>query len=181
MTLEKLKLLIKPYLDRNTDECILYPYLNKDGYGDIQFYHLGKKCHLRAHRLVYSVYHNIQLHRDNIIMHTCDNPACCNYKHLKLGTHNDNVQDKVNKDRQAKGKDNGRYTNGYYSKYVKVDKPAPEFTTLYGRTLTKEVVLQIKEAIANKNGRTLQTISTEFNVPLQKIKDISAGRAYKNV
>ncbi len=40
------------------------------------------------------------------VLHDCpggDNPACCNERHLWLGTNDDNVADKVAKGRQAKG------------------------------------------------------------------------------
>ena len=40
---------------------------------------------------------------DKIICHRCDNPACVNPEHLFSGTNQDNVDDKVNKDRQLKG------------------------------------------------------------------------------
>jgi hypothetical protein len=43
-----------------------------------------------------------------VVRHTCDNPLCINPDHLLIGTHNDNVQDKVNRGRQAKGTHNGR-------------------------------------------------------------------------
>lgn len=38
------------------------------------------------------------------VLHRCDNPACCNPKHLFLGSNLDNVADKVLKHRQARGK-----------------------------------------------------------------------------
>lgn len=39
------------------------------------------------------------------ILHACDNPPCCNPKHLRLGTNASNVLDRQQKGRTAKGED----------------------------------------------------------------------------
>jgi len=37
------------------------------------------------------------------VMHTCDNPTCCNPRHLELGTQLENIQDMIRKSRNRSG------------------------------------------------------------------------------
>lgn len=74
-------------------------YKNKLGYGVFRF---DNKTQL-AHRISWFLKYNIM--PDRLVLHKCDNPGCVNPNHLFLGTDNDNAQDKVNKNRQAKGYD----------------------------------------------------------------------------
>ena len=53
-----------------------------------------------AHRVAWEVEHG-PIPDGMIIMHICDNRACVNLKHLKLGTHKDNQQDSINKGRHS--------------------------------------------------------------------------------
>jgi hypothetical protein len=42
------------------------------------------------------------------IIYKCDNRKCVNPNHLYIGTHQDNMNDMVERDRQARGEKNGR-------------------------------------------------------------------------
>lgn len=72
-----------------------------DGRGYGQFF--ADKRKITAHRYSWLL-HNGQIENDLHVLHHCDNTLCVNPSHLFLGTHQDNVDDKVTKDRQARGK-----------------------------------------------------------------------------
>ncbi len=71
----------------------------QSGYGQ---YDLGGR-QWRAHRLVWSLL-NGPIPKGLVIMHSCDNPICVRPEHLSLGTHRDNVLDKIRKERHRGGK-----------------------------------------------------------------------------
>lgn len=73
-----------------------------NGYGRIM---VGKKRR-KAHRISFLI-HNGSLPKDKLVCHTCDNPSCCNPKHLFLGSVADNSRDSVSKLRHAFGERNG--------------------------------------------------------------------------
>lgn len=60
-----------------------------------------------VHRYMYAQKYG-SITSDIILRHICDNPSCINPEHLLAGTHADNVQDRVNKNRSALGEQNGR-------------------------------------------------------------------------
>jgi HNH endonuclease len=41
-------------------------------------------------------------------LHSCNNPPCCNPEHLREGTNQENVDDKLRSDRQPRGETNGK-------------------------------------------------------------------------
>jgi hypothetical protein len=72
--------------------------VNRDGYGR---YNMDGRGHM-AHRLAWVAAGN-ELPPGMVLMHSCDNPPCCNPAHLSVGTSAENTADKVRKDRHAKG------------------------------------------------------------------------------
>lgn len=60
------------------------------GYGTIKI--SGSKKFLRAHRVAYELCKG-QIPKGLNVLHTCDNPACVNPKHLYLGTQSNNMID----------------------------------------------------------------------------------------
>lgn len=75
---------------------------DREGYGRTKW--LGKTT--RAHRVAYTLtYGAIPI--GLAVLHRCDTPACCNPKHLFLGTPRDNYVDAKSKDRHSRGERNG--------------------------------------------------------------------------
>lgn len=60
-----------------------------------------------SHRVAY-VIANGPIPRGKVVRHLCHNSKCCNPRHLAIGSHRENSQDKIKAGRQAKGMTNGR-------------------------------------------------------------------------
>ena len=61
---------------------------NSDGYGVIYISKVGQR---KVHRQMFEEVHGLT---PEVVMHTCDNPLCCNPEHLLNGTHQMNRRDK---------------------------------------------------------------------------------------
>lgn len=89
-------------------DCIIWQGVpDHGGYG--RTYVDGVKR--QAHRVAYCAHHGLSIYEisGKVVRHTCDNPICINPDHLLIGTHADNVRDKVSRGRQARqlGEDHG--------------------------------------------------------------------------
>ena len=98
----------KVKLGETSEDCWLWlASVNKDGYG--QFW-VGDRF-VPAHRYAYVYFASEPISPEDLICHTCDNPACCNPHHLFKGTIQDNVDDKMRKGRHG-SKSHPRYYEG---------------------------------------------------------------------
>ena len=75
--------------------------LNSDGYGQLSVGGRENQKKLTAHRVAKTLSEGKELPDDKILMHMCDNPPCCNPNHLVLATHQENMDDMVQKQRSA--------------------------------------------------------------------------------
>ena len=82
---------------------------DRNGYGQIHQGIPRSKKLVKTHRTIWETA-NGPIPKGLCVLHTCDNPPCCNIKHLWLGTDADNNADMINKERNISslGEENGR-------------------------------------------------------------------------
>lgn len=137
---------------RKTNTCWLWEATRSlTGYGSIRI----EKTMIRAHRLSWEL-HNGKIPKGLFVLHKCDHPSCVNPKHLFLGSMKDNCVDRNNKNRQAKGENNG--------------------TT----KLKEYQVLQIRQKYEPYK-YTLAKLGKEYNVSDQTIHDIITRKQWKHL
>lgn len=89
-------------VDMNPHHCWEWQ-AGKNQYGYGRYWHDGK---LRAAHRVSFEHFNGYLSSKLDVLHKCDNPSCVNPDHLRLGTHQDNMDD-----RGAKGRTRTRFSD----------------------------------------------------------------------
>lgn len=90
---------------QSQDACWIWQGSPRGDYG--RFKTLGR--YFNAHRVSYYLHYKTDP-LDFHVCHSCDTPLCVNPHHLFLGTHQDNVDDKVAKGRQLAGERNPNRT-----------------------------------------------------------------------
>lgn len=123
-----------------------------NGYGRMG---VGEKP-LLVHRLSFEFAHGITLTPKQHVMHKCDNPSCVRPSHLSLGTHADNMADKMAKGRHVYGVSLG---------------------TKHGMSkLTESDVRAIRESSA-----TGVALAAEYGVSTTSISDIRNRRIWRHI
>lgn len=151
MAAEVMKLLSKAVVTDN--DCWEWVgHFYENGYGRVHY----KGKHERAHRLSY-LFHKGPITNNLLVCHTCDNPKCINPDHLFLGTNKDNMDDA-----DAKGR--------YHQKFQPGGIPP-------NSKFTKEEVRFIRSQV----NVPAEILALRYNVSISTIKNIKAGRSFKNV
>lgn len=132
----------------------------KMGYGNVSFGYKDKKQYL-AHRIAYFIYYQVDP-GELCVLHSCDNPPCCNPFHFSLGTYLDNTRD-----RQKKGRVN------WYPETAPVGEKN-------GQAILNEMkVREIKKRIAQ--GETHTAIAADSGVCRASVSQIARGARWAHV
>lgn len=115
---------------RSPDEC--WPWTGHcvpGGYGNFRHGSTldGTRRKTNAHRMAWTLAFG-EPAAGMFVMHGCDNRACCNPAHLRLGTHADNMRDMVSKGRSLRGE------RHYASKIADADRETAVSRALGGMT-----------------------------------------------
>jgi hypothetical protein len=142
---------------RGPDECWEWQgKCTKWGYGSL---YVNGRPGVRAHRVVYELTHG-PIPEGKIVCHSCNNPPCCNPKHLYAGTDIDNHKDAVNAGTSYR------------------------FPPLYGSSnpsakLTEDGVRHIRELHVART--TCQQLAKAYHVSSDTIWRIVSRRSWKHV
>ena len=114
----------------------------RNSYGQIRWEN-GK--FLYAHRLSW-ILNNGPIPKGLLVLHRCDNRKCVRPDHLFLGTHQENMDDMIAKDRQAKSDGQGQPI-----------------------TLTEDQVMEIR--VMRQQGAVYREITKKFGISLKAARE----------
>jgi hypothetical protein len=74
-------------------------YNGTDQYGGVRAFK-GDRRKYRVHRITFRLFKGF-LGDKEILLHSCDNPSCCNPEHLAVGSHSQNMQDYIRRKKET--------------------------------------------------------------------------------
>lgn len=125
----------------------------------------GRKIFMNAHRFAY-LDKNGTIPDGLVVRHTCDNPPCCNPKHLIPGTPKQNTADGIGRGRIA-----------IHTRDTADRRKAGMIAALKSRKLTEDDVRAILLAV--QSGEVQRRIAIQYRVSPATICLIVAGKKYQ--
>ena len=139
--------------------------IGKDGYGKC-----GTFNETWAHRVSFRIFKG-KIPKGKCVLHACDKPICVKPDHLFIGTQQDNIRDKVRKNRQAKVLTHGSVTH-------------PEIvrkgSNHHKSKVDEETVLKIRKEHDGKHGIGVY-LSNKYGLSQSQICCIVKRRGWKHV
>ena len=143
---------------RGNSDCWPWMKGTKLGYGEVKIDGRPQLAHRVALSLVIG-----RIPSGAVVMHSCDNPVCCNPMHLSAGTHLDNVKDRVVKNRSARGVRNGRskLTEDHVRAIRRDDRTTVAIAAEYGVSPATVSLIQRLKIWKHVQGSDASTVATE--------------------
>jgi len=101
---------------------------------------------VKSHRVSYEITYG-SIPKNMCVLHKCDNPSCCNPKHLFLGTNKDNTEDMFIKKRDGLGNQKG--SNNNHSKLS--EEQVKKIRFMYRTKLATQYQLSDIFGVSNRN------------------------------
>ncbi len=168
MPLNVAKLFWKHVKKGSPDECWMWTKSKgRKGYGMFKVYFPvsdpvkpGKQFTLYAHRVAYFLHHGVDPYPD-LVLHSCDNPPCCNPSHLSTGDNQKNMDQMKERGRRSRGE---TYPTARFRDQEVVELRIAFSALAWGK---KEAFVQLEAA--------------RRNCTVRAIKHILYGDTYKHV
>lgn len=149
-------------VDRSGGDDACWPWMrarDDRDYGKLGWSEGGEHKDARAHQVAFFYANGRPPADGHLIRHSCDNPPCCNPRHLLEGTQGDNVQDAIERGRHV---------------------PPPQFKgDAHPRArLTAERVRDARKAHAE--GQSIASLARACGVGWTTMSHALAGRTWPN-